>query len=76
MACDVHRRALRISARLPCGWWYAVWLPVLAGVSACTASEELPESQLAFVPSEVIDLGALLDGPGHMTLGTLMNVEG
>lgn len=28
--------------------------------SACTAPEAIPESQPAFVPSEVIDLGALV----------------
>ncbi len=37
-----------------------VGLAVLASASACTAPEALPESQSAFVPSEVIDLGALV----------------
>ena len=35
-------------------------MPVLACAGACTASEALPESQRAFAPSEVIDLGALV----------------
>lgn len=60
MAHGVHRRALRIRERLSCGWGHAVWLAVLANASACTAPEAPRESQPAFVPSEVIDLGALV----------------
>ena len=60
MSRGVRRRTRRLRSSPTIGWTHLLWLAVLATSSSCTASDAPSESQTTFMPSEVVDLGALV----------------
>ncbi len=78
MARSLCQDAAWITSLLSCSLWHAVWLAIFASVSACTVPEAVPESQVVFAPSEVIDLGALVteDLPERVWGSALLELRG